>query len=372
MRGRAGRLPGWTRIVLRLLLWSPHRPRRVQGGVSHLVGDRASLVLEVQRGSPVVESFDRDGEGKLPSRAEMGETQFQRGHTLVAPVDHQEHAVADFSVEEYLVLQASIHRVDRALQPVVPTERLYPELGEPASKPACALACRPLPPGVPYERQQLVAMSWQHGVLETTAESQRALAQAIRRELEDLAESGALGGSSEAARATSLGLVGQPADRQRSPLLVEPITKPARPMGKTLHAGLPTDQAFDWIDLTSGLADGDYFLVVFRSLRSSDADHRGLWREDGRAFAEALSSGGLIHYHQGRLDRKRRSVSFCLWRSQADAKRATALPLHRQAARLALNAYTSYVIERLTLQKRGSQLTFKLLGMAEAATTSRD
>jgi hypothetical protein len=151
-------------------------------------------------------------------------------------------------------------------------------------------------------------------------------------------------------------------------LLAEPITKHARPLGKTLHAGLPTDTAFDWADLTSDLPDGEYFLVVFRSLRSRDADHRELWREDARAFAEALSSGGLIHYHQGLLDRKRRSVSFCLWSSQEDAKRATALPVHQEAARLALNAYTSYVIERHTLRKRGPELTFRLLGTVEAAT----
>ncbi len=153
-------------------------------------------------------------------------------------------------------------------------------------------------------------------------------------------------------------------------MLVEPITKHARPLGKTLHAGLPTDQAFDWPELTADLPDGDYFLVVFRSLRSRDADHRELWREDARAFAEALGSGGLIHYHQGLLDRKRRSVSFCLWRSQEDAKRATALPVHKEAARLALSAYTSYLIERHTLRRRGSQVSFELLGTVDAATTA--
>ena len=106
------------------------------------------------------------------------------GHTLVAPVAHREHVVEDFSVEEYLALQASIYRVGRALQRVVPTERLYVlSLGSQQANKHVHWHVAPLPPGVPYERQQLVAMSWDNGVLDTTAESQRSLAQAIRGKL---------------------------------------------------------------------------------------------------------------------------------------------------------------------------------------------
>jgi diadenosine tetraphosphate (Ap4A) HIT family hydrolase len=117
------------------------------------------------------------------------------GHTLVAPVEHREHAVADFSIEAYLALQTSIHRVGCALQRVVPTERLYVlSLGSQQANRHVHWHVAPLPPGVPYERQQLVAMGWENGVLGTTGESQRALAQAIRDELDDPGEDG---GSSE-------------------------------------------------------------------------------------------------------------------------------------------------------------------------------
>jgi len=41
----------------------------------------------------------------------------------------------------------------------------------------------PLPPGVPYEQQQFHALMTEHGVLDVTAESQTALAAAIRARL---------------------------------------------------------------------------------------------------------------------------------------------------------------------------------------------
>ena len=53
--------------------------------------------------------------------------QFQTlyGYVLVAPKEHREQVTGDFSPEEYLALQAVVHRVGEALRRAVPTERLY-------------------------------------------------------------------------------------------------------------------------------------------------------------------------------------------------------------------------------------------------------
>ena len=48
-----------------------------------------------------------------------------RGHLLVAPVDHRERCVEDFTEDEYIALQRVVHRAGRALGAVVPGERLY-------------------------------------------------------------------------------------------------------------------------------------------------------------------------------------------------------------------------------------------------------
>jgi len=47
------------------------------------------------------------------------------GYALVAPKDHREQVTGDFSLDEYLHLQAVVHRVAEAIRQVVPTERLY-------------------------------------------------------------------------------------------------------------------------------------------------------------------------------------------------------------------------------------------------------
>ncbi len=141
-----------------------------------------------------------------------------------------------------------------------------------------------------------------------------------------------------------------------------------KPLGGAAHAGLATAAAFDWHSLAAPLGDGDYHLVVFRSHRRAGADSRGLWREDKLAFAEAVASGGLLHYHQGLLDRRRRSLSFCLWETERQAAAATRLPTHRTASALAAGAYTSYVIERWTLGKAApAGITLRLLGTRQAA-----
>ena len=88
------------------------------------------------------------------------------GYVLVAPKEHREHVVADFSEDEYLELQRVIHLVGRALCRAVPTERLYVlTLGSQEGNRHVHWHLAPLPPGVPFEEQQLVALDSDLGLV---------------------------------------------------------------------------------------------------------------------------------------------------------------------------------------------------------------
>jgi diadenosine tetraphosphate (Ap4A) HIT family hydrolase len=81
------------------------------------------------------------------------------GYVLVAPKEHREDVVRDFSEEEYVALQAVVHRVGRAICEAVPTERLYVlSLGSKQGNSHVRWHVCPLPPGVPFEQQQLAAI----------------------------------------------------------------------------------------------------------------------------------------------------------------------------------------------------------------------
>jgi histidine triad (HIT) family protein len=83
----------------------------------------------------------------------------QRGYSIVAPIDHREHVVADFTRAEYVAIQLVIHRLGLALSSVVPTERLYVlSLGSQQGNSHVHWHVVPLPPGVPYDEQQFGAL----------------------------------------------------------------------------------------------------------------------------------------------------------------------------------------------------------------------
>ncbi len=109
-----------------------------------------------------------------------------RGYTLVAPREHRERVVEDFTLEEYLALQSVIHRVSRALARAVPTERLYAlSLGSMEGNRHVHWHLAPLPPGVPYEEQQLAALDWvRTGILDLDDGEQAELAARVRELLE--------------------------------------------------------------------------------------------------------------------------------------------------------------------------------------------
>ncbi|MFL5925233.1 MAG: hypothetical protein ACJ743_08700 [Gaiellaceae bacterium] len=77
----------------------------------------------------------------------------------MAPKEHREHVVDDLSEDEYLALQRVIHRVGRAICRAVPTERPYVlSLGSQEGNRHVHWHLAPLPPGVPFEEQQLAAL----------------------------------------------------------------------------------------------------------------------------------------------------------------------------------------------------------------------
>ena len=104
-----------------------------------------------------------------------------RGYTLVCPRRHVEQVVGDFSDAEYLRLQTWVYRVSQAVQRVVPTERLYLlSLGSQQGNRHVHWHVAPLPPGVPYQEQQLAALSMSRGILPIPPEEMAQLASRIR------------------------------------------------------------------------------------------------------------------------------------------------------------------------------------------------
>jgi diadenosine tetraphosphate (Ap4A) HIT family hydrolase len=81
------------------------------------------------------------------------------GYVLVAPREHKEQVTGDFSDTEYLQLQNVVRRVGEAVRRVVPTERLYIfSLGSQQGNRHVHWHVAPLPPGVPFDEQQLAAL----------------------------------------------------------------------------------------------------------------------------------------------------------------------------------------------------------------------
>lgn len=102
------------------------------------------------------------------------------GYVLVAPKDHREQVTGDFSLDEYLHLQAVVHRVGEAIRQVVPTERLYVlSLGSQQANRHVHWHLAPTPPGLPFEQQQLAALD-SNIVLDLTQAEQADLASRLR------------------------------------------------------------------------------------------------------------------------------------------------------------------------------------------------
>ncbi len=109
------------------------------------------------------------------------------GYTLVAPVEHREQVTGDFSQPAYLQLQTVIYRVAEAVRQVVPTERVYLlSLGSQQGNSHVHWHVAPLPPGVPFLKQQGEALRTDNGVLDLTELEMESLAIQIRRAIDGI------------------------------------------------------------------------------------------------------------------------------------------------------------------------------------------
>jgi histidine triad (HIT) family protein/ATP adenylyltransferase len=104
------------------------------------------------------------------------------GYTIVAPRAH----VIDVTGDRALFRRVTdvVHDIAEALKAVVPTERIYlMSLGSHQGNAHVHWHVAPLPPGVPYERQQFHAVMAENGTLDVTQEEQGALAGRLRSAL---------------------------------------------------------------------------------------------------------------------------------------------------------------------------------------------
>ena len=124
------------------------------------------------------------------------------------------------------------------------------------------------------------------------------------------------------------------------------------------YATLPIEDAFDW----SSLSRCDFeqlYLVVFRSLRRPEADLTLLLEHDDRAYEEAMASGGLLRYFKGQANEQDECLSFCLWETGEQARKAAASPSHESATSITAQTYLSYILERYWLKKEEGKLVFE-------------
>ena len=107
------------------------------------------------------------------------------------------------------------------------------------------------------------------------------------------------------------------------------------------HASLPIEEGFDWSSCLAEVPFVRHYLVVFRSVRRATADLELLKEQDDMAYAEALEAGGLLHYYRGGMNERRECLSFCLWESREQARRAAGGASHRAAAEITAEMYES-------------------------------
>jgi histidine triad (HIT) family protein/ATP adenylyltransferase len=105
------------------------------------------------------------------------------GYTIVAPRAHVVDVTGDYRL--FRRVTDVVHDVAEALKATLPTERVYlMSLGSHQGNAHVHWHIAPLPPGVPYERQQFHAVMAENGVLPVPREEQAELAARIRSTLQ--------------------------------------------------------------------------------------------------------------------------------------------------------------------------------------------
>ena len=94
--------------------------------------------------------------------------------------------MGDLTADQYVRLQSVVHRVARAVAAVTSPERTYVmSLGAKLGNAHAHWHIAPLPPGVPYARQQLYAVDAANGILDYSDTEMMQFAARIRAALAD-------------------------------------------------------------------------------------------------------------------------------------------------------------------------------------------
>lgn len=117
------------------------------------------------------------------------------------------------------------------------------------------------------------------------------------------------------------------------------------------YAGLPTPAAFTWSAAAGHAPVGEWYLVVFRSIRRPEAEEDRLTAHDDWAHREAMHAPGFVHYVKGPLQADGWCISFCLWASRSEARSASGRPAHADAAAIVGEMYEEYRLEFVRLRK---------------------
>jgi hypothetical protein len=135
------------------------------------------------------------------------------------------------------------------------------------------------------------------------------------------------------------------------------------------YATRPIQTAFDWSPLYNCSFDRLY-LVVFRSVRRSNADLALLREHDDSAYEEALRSGGLLRYFKGHANERGECLSFCLWETGEQAREAASAVSHKSAANVTAQMYLSYALDRYWLKRTGRELDFERIWSGQPSAIS--
>ena len=126
------------------------------------------------------------------------------------------------------------------------------------------------------------------------------------------------------------------------------------------YATLPIEDAFDWSAVGRQLGVGEWYLVVFRSVRRPGADEDRLTAFDEAAHTEAAGAPGFIHYFKGPSAADGSCLSFCIWTGRAEARAAAGRPDHTEAVTLLNEMYLDYRLELMRMRGYADgRLTFE-------------
>jgi heme-degrading monooxygenase HmoA len=118
---------------------------------------------------------------------------------------------------------------------------------------------------------------------------------------------------------------------------------------------MPIDEACNWADFAAQCDLDQWYLVVFRSTRKPSADDARLEELGEKARQEASEQPGYLFYFKGDVKSgtdRLRNLSFCMWRSRAEAEAAARRPSHKTAIEVGLGMYKEYKVERYDAKVR--------------------